>query len=138
MTIERRKYPRLWRGPLRINLFRLLVPHLPAICKNVSAGGLLIETSEALPLDRTVKFEIGLFGLQEFADRTGGNPGSSKNDIITGDAKVVRVSHVQGASALGWNTGLQFAGLTPETVQLLDKFISSKAGPGPAPGGHPR
>ncbi|MFA5161949.1 MAG: PilZ domain-containing protein [Elusimicrobiales bacterium] len=131
--MERRRYTRGWRGALKMTMFRLTNPRSPAVCKNVSAGGLLIEISEPLEAGRVVYFEMGFAGLQAFAEQSGCAPGAAKNDIITGQARVVRTVHVKNLSAFGWNTGLEFVNMPQETAQLLDKFIISKTGPGPLP-----
>ena len=131
--MERRRYTRGWRGALKMTMFRLTEPRCPAVCKNVSAGGLLIEIAEPLEAGRLVRFEMSFSGLQAFAEQIGCPHGAAKNDIITGQARVVRTFHVRNLSAFGWNTGLEFVNMPQETAQLLDKFIASKAGSAPPP-----
>jgi hypothetical protein len=128
MNNNKRLHLRGWRARVKVAKFQLISPAASAVCKNISAGGLLLETQEPLEVGQTIIFEMTLFGLQSFAEHNGQNPDLYKNDTLVGRAKVLRVLHARESPGGGWNTGVQFVNMPPETVQLLDKYITQKAG----------
>ena len=135
MGEEQRRFARGWRGRIRIGAFRLLKPRLPAVvCKNISAGGLLVETHEALETGARVIYELVLPGLQAFAESRGRNPIPYQGDILRGEAEVMRVRPLAVSSRPEegmWNNGLKFVGLDKDTTFLLDELIHDRAGAKP-------
>lgn len=126
---EQRRFARGWRGRVRIGVFRLLKPHMSVVvCKNISAGGMLVETHEPLEPGMTVVYELVLPGLQVFAESRGRNPLPYPGDMLHGRATVVRVRPI--ADGL-WNNGLQFLGMDKDATFLLDDLVNDRAGTKP-------
>ena len=126
MTQEKRLHLRGWRGRLRIDRMALIPPDTTAIGKNISAGGMLLETPEPLELGRVIKLQVTLFGLESFASGMEVPTAQFADDLLHTQAKVLRVVHAPTGG--NWYNGVQFIGMPPEKTALLDKFVVAKAG----------
>jgi c-di-GMP-binding flagellar brake protein YcgR len=110
---------------MRIDRTVLIPPDTSAVCKNISAGGMLVETPQPLEQGKVIDLEVTLFGLEAFAEGMEAPSARYAGDLLHVRARVLRVLHSpQGEN---WYNGLQFVDMSPDETELMDKFVTAKA-----------
>ena len=126
MSQERRQYRRI---PLEASLsFQELSFHkgeAPATCsyKDVSGGGLLVDSPRAYPLGTLLKLEIRVPGWGKHQDRFGPAHDQDLRPLVA-VGQVVRVETLEEAD---YELGVKFLNVYPDDQEALRKFIEASA-----------
>jgi|GEM_PF-4726015 len=127
MENEKRKYPRCWRGRIKVTGFKLLSHKMPAVCKNISASGVLLETMVPLKAGEVLHLDITLLGLKRFTQEHGGDAAVT-GDQFSVSGIVVWMAELPNKNR---NVGVNFQNLPEEFVKVLDSFICHNMGLSP-------
>jgi PilZ domain len=128
MSQERRHYRRI---PLEATLsFQELSFHkgeAPSISqyKDVSGGGLLVESPRAYPLGALLKLELRVPGWGRFQNHFGPVHDAEVRPLVA-LGMVVRVEQLDGG---GYELGVKFQNVYPDDLEALMKFLEASAPP---------
>ena len=128
MSQERRHYRRI---PLEATLsFQELSFHkgeAPAISqyKDVSGGGLLVESPRAYPLGALLKLELRVPGWGRYQNHFGPIHEAEVRPLVA-LGMVVRVEQLDGGS---YELGVKFQNVYPDDLEALVKFLEATAPP---------
>ena len=128
MSQERRQYQRI---PLEASLsFQELSFHKgesPATSsyKDVSGGGLLVESARAFPLGTLLKLELRVPGWGRYQNHFGPVHEAEVRPLVA-LGKVVRVEQMDSG---GYELGVKFQNVYPDDLNALVKFLEATAPP---------
>ncbi len=128
MTQERRQYRRI---PLEATLsFQELSFHKgeePARSsyRDVSGGGLLLESARAYPLGTLLKLEIRVPGWGRYQNHFGPVQDADSRPLVALGV-VVRVEQMDPG---GYELGIKFQNVYPDDLEALMKFVEASAPP---------
>ena len=128
MSLERRQYQRI---PLEATLsFQELSFHkgeTPATSsyRDVSIGGLLVESSRAYPLGTLLKLEIRVPGWGRFQNHFGPAQDADTRPLVA-LGTVVRIEQLDEG---GYELGVKFQNVYPDDLEALMKFVEASAPP---------
>ncbi len=126
MSQERRQYRRI---PLEASLsFQELSFHkgeAPAMTsyRDVSAGGLLVESPRAFPLGTLLKLELRVPGWGRFRNHFGPVQDAEVRPLVA-LGMVVRVEQLDTG---GYELGVKFQNVYPDDLEALVKFLEATA-----------
>ena len=126
MSQERRQYRRI---PLEASLsFQELSFHkgeAPAMTsyRDVSAGGLLVESPRAFPLGTLLKLELRVPGWGRFQNHFGPVQDAEVRPLVA-LGMVVRVEQLDTG---GYELGVKFQNVYPDDLDALVKFLEATA-----------
>ena len=116
---EKRRFKRYWRAQLKINRFFIRDSQAFPVCKNISAGGVMIGSQDYFAKGTEVSFVLGLPGWKEFATAAGLAPSS---DDVGGRMTIMWVGK---ASEGGYNLGGQFVVDNPAWQKTLEAYLEA-------------
>ncbi len=128
MSQERRNYRRI---PLEARLsFQELSFHkgeAPATCsyKDVSGGGLLVDSPRAYPLGTLLKLELRVPGWGPYQNHFGPVQDAEARPLVA-LGMVVRIEQLDSG---GYELGVKFQNVYPDDLEALMKFLEATAPP---------
>ena len=128
MSKERRQYQRI---PLEASLsFQELSFHkgdIPATSsyKDVSGGGLLVDSPRAYPLGTLLKLELRVPGWGRYQNHFGPVQDADVRPLVA-LGMVVRVEQMDAG---GYELGVKFQNVYPDDLEALVKFLEATAPP---------
>lgn len=135
MSQERRQYRRI---PLEATLsFQELSFHkgdAPATSnyRDVSVGGLLVDSPRAYPLGTLLKLEIRVPGWGRFQNHFGPAQDADTRPLVA-LGTVVRVEQLDEG---GYELGIRFQNVYPDDLEALVRFVEAAAPPSTPPSTH--
>ena len=93
------------------------------VYKDVSAGGLLIESAKAIALGTILKLEIKIPGWGKTQNRFATPAEGEEVPPMVAVGKVVRLEELDGDE--GFEVGVKFTKVAPDDLEALLKFINS-------------
>jgi c-di-GMP-binding flagellar brake protein YcgR len=126
MSQERRQYRRI---PLEASLsFQELSFHKgeePATCsyKDVSGGGLLVDSPRAYPLGTLLKLELRVPGWGRYQNHFGPVQDAEARPLVA-LGMVVRIEQLDSG---GYELGVKFQNVYPDDLEALMKFLEATA-----------
>ena len=118
---ERRQYKRYWRAQLNIRRFVIRDSHSFPVCKNISAGGVMIGAQDAFDKGTEINCIVGLPGWKDFAAKMGLKPEPVSDDLCV---RMV-VMWADAATGGGFNLGGQFLVDDPAWQKTLEAYLQS-------------
>ena len=112
--VERRAHPRV-DAHLELQ-YQTPQAFLTAYMRNISGGGLFVETERACRLNETLRLRFKLPGI-DHAFEIGG---------------LVVWTHAQSTQAFPAGMGIKFVEITPEEVELIERFVRQALAAAPA------
>ena len=128
MSQERRQYRRI---PLEASLsFQELSFHkgeAPATSsyRDVSGGGLLLDSPRSYPLGALLKLELRVPGWGRFQNHFGPSQEADARPLVA-LGMVVRVEQLDAG---GYELGIKFQNIYPDDLEALMKFLEASAPP---------
>ncbi len=128
MSQERRQFQRI---PLEAKLsFQELSFHkgdspAAASYKDVSVGGLLVDSPRAYPLGTLLKLELRVPGWGRFQNHFGPTQDADARPLVA-LGKVVRVEEMDSG---GYELGVKFQNVYPDDLEALMKFLEASVPP---------
>ena len=92
------------------------------VYKDVSIGGLLIESDQPVPLGTLLKLELKVPGWGKHQNRFGA-PGAGDIRPLVAVGEVVRLEKIE--EGLGFELGIKFLNVYPDDLAALMKLIES-------------
>lgn len=126
---ERRKYVRLEsKSIVKCEIYRITddenIPEATqSTSKNISAGGILFETTTPFAIGELLRLEVNLAGWQKF------KPEFYKADQVSGIEPLVALAHVVRVEVIGkgiYDVGVCLAGIDEGHQMAIRKFIDEK------------
>ena len=128
MSQERRHYQRI---PLEASLsFQELSFHKGGVpssssYKDVSGGGLLLDSAQAFPLGTLLKLELRVPGWGRYQNHFGPVQDAEVRPLVA-LGKVVRVEQMDSGS---YELGIKFQNVYPDDLEALKKFLEANVPP---------